>query len=92
MPEKIRASFWGPFKGIWDNTPLFPVHVLYHSSKSLNYYLEWFPFMDAVCGNDLLGLALFVSVTASAVTLGLSLIYENSKKKKHEVLPRNSWR
>ena len=48
--------------------------------------------MDAVCGNDLLGLALFVSVTATAVTLGLSLIYENSKKKKHEVLPRNSWR
>lgn len=47
--------------------------------------------MDALlCGNDLLGLALFVSVTASAVSLGLTIIYENSKKKKNEILYSNS--
>lgn len=46
--------------------------------------------MDAVCGNDLIGLALFVSVTATAVSLGLTIIYENSKKKKNEILHRNS--
>ena len=43
-------------------------------------------------GNDLLGLALFVSVTATAVSLGLTLIYENSKKKKNEILHSNSRR